>query len=276
MSANYKVAYIASMTHSGSTLLDSLLGAHSQAFSVGEIFELGSYTRMERKESHKTLLGNQCTCGAANVWECEFWTQVDQNIREISDLSLKDLTINSHDPAIFAHHNKLLFDSVAKVSGASWIIDSSKFTSRFLKLAQANFVEVRPIHLIRDPRGQVYSMIKREFSSELYPSLRYCASTIKRLVKLHRYDPLVVRYEQLAADPVAHLKTICAHLELNFEESQLNWHETVRHNLGGNAMRVLGKPEIRLDNEWQKKLAKRQVMAINVITAPARYMSVRY
>ena len=50
----------------------------------------------------------------------------------------------------------------------------------------------------------------------------------------------------------------------------------VRHNLGGNVMRVHGKPEIRLDNEWQKKLAKRQVMAINVITAPARYMSIHY
>lgn len=276
MTPNYSIVYIASMTHSGSTLLDSLLGAHRKAFSVGEIFELGTYTRMSRTSSHKTLLGNQCTCGAPTIWECEFWTAVDAQIRKTCDVSLKDLNIESRDDQVFARDNKILFDAVAAVSGSQLIIDSSKFTLRFLRLANTGLFDLKPIHLIRDPRGQVYSMIKRQNSSEYYLSLKYCASTIKRLISLHRYDPYVVRYEEVAANPIEQLTKICHHLGIEFEEAQLDWHQTTRHNLGGNAMRVLGKPEIRLDNEWQKKLAKRQVMAINVITAPARYMSVHY
>ena len=43
-----KVIFIASLSHSGSTLLDLMLNAHPQVASVGELKQLGRFARLEK------------------------------------------------------------------------------------------------------------------------------------------------------------------------------------------------------------------------------------
>ena len=43
-----KVVFIASLSHSGSTLLDLMLNAHPDVASVGELKQLGRFARLEK------------------------------------------------------------------------------------------------------------------------------------------------------------------------------------------------------------------------------------
>ena len=54
-----KVVFIASLSHSGSTLLDLMLNAHPEVASVGELKQLGRFARLEKPNRRL-----RCTCGA--------------------------------------------------------------------------------------------------------------------------------------------------------------------------------------------------------------------
>ena len=45
-----KVIFIASLSHSGSTLLDLMLNAHRDVISVGELKQLGRFARLEEEK----------------------------------------------------------------------------------------------------------------------------------------------------------------------------------------------------------------------------------
>ena len=66
-----KVVFIASLSHSGSTLLDLMLNAHPDVASVGELKQLGRFARLEKPNRRL-----RCTCGADSLLTCEFWTKV--------------------------------------------------------------------------------------------------------------------------------------------------------------------------------------------------------
>src|SRR5512139_964925 len=65
MSDSRTHVYICSAGHSGSTLLDMLLGTHSQCESMGEL----SLLPMD------IAMGNRCGCGA-HFNECQLWSPI--------------------------------------------------------------------------------------------------------------------------------------------------------------------------------------------------------
>lgn len=64
-----KYVYITSCGHSGSTLLDLLLGAHSKSFSIGEIKQWERYIKNDLN----------CCCNE-KVVQCSFWQEVRKDI----------------------------------------------------------------------------------------------------------------------------------------------------------------------------------------------------
>lgn len=269
---SYTIVYIASMPHSGSTLLDLMISTHSQVFSIGEAFQLADYAHTRRTKNERTKLGNECTCGAATIWECSFWPEVDRVIRKNSGIGLRDLRIQNPDPEIFHRHNKLLFDAVAELSGASVIVDSSKLGRRLGALMAANFAPVIPIHLHRDPRGQIYSVTRRTHQRMLRPALRYCRETIQTAHLLQHRPHISVAYEDLVRYPAEQLQSIMKQIGLPFESAQLDWHKPIRHNLSGNAMRRSTDSGIRADEKWRLGLSSGQKAAIMTLTAPSLFM----
>jgi hypothetical protein len=270
---DYKVAYIISLTHSGSTLLDCLIGAHSQATSTGEAFQLASYAQTSRVQSHKRKLGNQCTCGAPTIWECPFWTEADRWLRDRDGRSLTDLDIDSREPGRFARDNKAFFDAVAAVSQTGLIVDSSKSLDRFRRLRASGTLPLVPIFPIRDPRGQVSSIIKRTSVAEVRPALSYSLNTLRALLALGGNRPITVCYEKLVSDPAGTLATVMEQLGLAFEPGQIKWGDADRHNLGGNAMRAQRSNQIRNDEAWKTALSARQALTVRLIAGPARNLA---
>jgi hypothetical protein len=54
-----------------------------------------------------------------------------------------------------------MFAAIAKVSGKDFIVDSSKLPSRLARLMRSPELEIYPIHLVRNPSGQIYSMARK-------------------------------------------------------------------------------------------------------------------
>jgi hypothetical protein len=291
-----KCLYICGAGHSGSTLLDMLLGSHSRIASLGEIINLPM----------DWATNNRCTCGA-NVRDCEVWSYVvhefeqrdgidvtadpyslnlgpiyaavgDERVtrgvyrlrRRLSAalhyLELRSGLFGVLKPVLRGIHtglenNLALFDMVGKRLGADFVVDSSKVYMKAVGLYKLTPERIRIILLIRDGRAVYHSMRKRGFERQFsldswYTHFRRALPLIERQV-----DPahvLTVKYEDLATDPARELGRVCAFAGLEFEPAMLDFKSKVHHNVNGNDMRFSNASEIRLDVSWQSKLAEEE------------------
>ena len=262
------VIYIASVTHSGSTLVDLVLGAHSRLQSLGElkVFSRAKQAKLER------VLADRCTCGAPDKSACPFWSGVEARLRETLGLGLRELDVDAADPGVFVTHNRALFEAAACVGGNPWIVDSSKSSRRLRRLLAAGCFDIRPIHLTRSPYGVTYSHIKKGRSTAT-GALRYAGTRISLDWILARRRHASLRYEDFVASPADEMARVLAWLGLPFETQQLDWTAHAHHNICGNHMRFAETPEIRLDDAWRSQLSRAQKAVIATLTGPARLVA---
>lgn len=288
------VIYICSAGHSGSTLLDLLLGSHSKIFSLGEISHLPK----------NIALNTRCSCEAP-VKDCAFWQSVANGIKQrlgidmmsrpydfylgyfnakvIVDksnhtqlnrivarvkqglnyfdikFSLDRFTNIFPSEKIANRNNFLLFETVANNAGCDFVVDSSKSYIKAINLYRYNPEKVKVVLLTRDGRGVMQSNTKRGFDRNKSVSAwkKYYTRAIPLLrSNVDSRQMHQVKYEELAAAPELELKKLCAFLGLQFEHSMLDFSDTVHHITNGNDMRFSHSSEIRFDSAWQKNLTK--------------------
>ncbi len=275
------VCYICAPAHSGSTLLDMLLGGHSEIASLGEFAFLG-----------KTIaLRELCSCQAP-VAECAAWAPILDRIQRERGTDLRvdpyalwqwdtraGIRIDRHQQTrayLFARKLRVawcaarsslpaplsravplppsldrgvanslyLYRLVRQEWGVGVVVDSSKNTRQALALYERAPEEVRIISLVRDGRGVFRSHRSRGFSRRT--SLGAWSRHVRRMLPLigrsvDRRHVLSVRYEELVSDPGASLSAICTFLDRSFEPTMLDLAGGVRHNIGGNVGSRVGR-----------------------------------
>ena len=240
-----KLIYIVGSGHSGSTLLDLLLGSHSDIESDGEIFSLPEFFA---STSERPVAKRLCTCGS-HVEACAYW----QNIRKQLDSSGEaiDLEINTNNQKDFEARNFKLIATILETSGKSVFCDSSKAFSRLKRFLKSALFNVTIVHLIRDGRAVSFSGQKKAARVAGKPECwhQYQDVYFKKLrswkrynLKIHRRlksEPgyIYLRYEDLVANPRAKLTEILDQLKLPFEDQQLQFWQVGHHNLSGNRWR---------------------------------------
>jgi len=262
-----RVIYIAGAAHSGSTLLDLMLNAHPDIVSVGEVLKLNRQLAYRDAEK-KTYAA--CSCGAPSLWACKFWSAVDAETRAATGKSLADLDVldNSiQDPR--RAPNVMLFKAIAAVSGKNFIVDSSKIPRRLGHLMQFPELDVYPVHLVRDPKGQVASVM-RKHGGFLRNIVRYEIVQEQLHRKLKSVPHSVVRYEDLVRDPERTLRSILTPLGLSFDRRQLSWAEAEKHIVAGNHMRYETKSKLVLDEKWREHLTAGQQRIVDLGTMRSR------
>jgi hypothetical protein len=259
------VIYIAGASHSGSTLLAMMLNAHPEIISVGEMFKLNMKLNVKNAE---TGAHAPCSCGAPSLWQCEFWSRVNQRIQSQADKSLNDLNVQDYtDLDGSSAPNAIVLRAISEVSGKKLLVDSSKKLDRlayFLKWSEPN---IHPVVLIRDPKGQINS-VRKKHGGFLGPIFRYEHVYIQLRRSLGESPHSVVRYEDLVAAPERTLRTILKPIGLDFHPQQLNWGEKPNHFVGGNRLRRLrpSKSELVLDEQWKHNLTRTQATVIDLLT----------
>jgi len=261
-----KVFFIASLSHSGSTLLDLMLNAHPDIVSVGELKQLGRFARKEK--IHRKL---NCTCGAQSLWACDFWREVSTRTKSAVGRTIGELNVEDYgNQKGFNEDNAALFQAISTVAEKGHVVDSSKNVERLALLFDNTALEVHPIFLLRDPKGQICSSQKR--SESLVRLIGNYVRTNREIHELVRGHPhSVVRYEQLVRCPEQVLSTLMAELGLSFDSRQLEWALPERHNVGGNGMRRSRSSELKLDEKWREHFNLLQKLAIDAGTLPGRY-----
>lgn len=259
--------YIMSRPHSGSTILDILLGNSGEVESVGQLV------------SDMGKLANPCACGAT-IGGCPFWSAVRARVEAAGipwdeavaasvgqahlGCQLRTRLAAADDPAMLrlAAITRALEAAITAVAGRPVLCDSTKEPTRALFLMRY-VPEARLVHLVRDPRSAVashywrlkdkgfYHFLRRDWRlpqlTPLFLALAAASWTVGNLLFLAvaRRDPgrvLRVRYEDLRDRPAETLRTLGGFLGVDLEATvgKIERGETlaVGHVIGGNDVRL--------------------------------------
>ena len=276
------MAFIMSASHSGSTLLAMLLGAHPEATTIGDT--AGTPCRKDPQY--------RCSCGRL-ARECPFWARV---VREMSnrgfDCGVGDFGTRfeypegrfldrvlgaEHRGPVFeavrdaflaisprwrrrsleiARRNVALAEAVTETAGADVLVDSSKQPHRLKLLLRIPELRVKVIHLVRDGRGVAHTYIRDNGWTVGKAAVEWRRSILaaqKLLARLHRSDWTQVLYEDLCAGPRGVLEDLCGFLGLDPARAVLDFRSAGLH-VFGNRMRLSEERGVRLDDAWKWEL----------------------
>jgi hypothetical protein len=309
-----KVLSIVAPARSGTTILGNILGEVQGVANAGEIRWLWRRGLTERMP---------CGCGLPPV-ECPRWSVVLGNMRRTWLPAADDDavaaavdTVSRAQGEILAPRNRLraisaaagrdtgweallcmravtvdICTSLAEVSGASLVVDTSKLPHLAAILAGASEVDHYVLHVVRDPRAVAFSWQRRKAfpvangmstmaTMRSVASVRNWLRACSEAELLRRYVPrdrwLFVRYEDFVARPEATVDQVLAFVRVP-DRSPFVSPDTVQlgtnHTMAGNPNRFhTGSVRIVEDDEWKSRMARRDRM---VITAAALPMLLRY
>lgn len=300
MDNKYRLIYIAGGGHSGSTLLDMILGTSPEVFSTGEAFFYNSYNNEELDPKLYDVHKRVCSCGQ-EFDLCPFWNHVkkvsDKRLsvdRRYSFLDTVKTIWNILIPwKLFRFDlrnsdDKIFMDSVYKTLNdpeIQYLLDSSKDPRRLLQLEQTfGEKQVKLIFLVRDIRGYINSYTNpkkwRVRDAGLKPEnfirvgLRWIAVniSIKAYITLHNIDAIKIEYDQFAKNPESTLRKIKEKWGLNLPEDYLSvLQRQTYHNIHGNLVKFSNIEKIKWDKSWDAQLPKWKKIAIKILFGWANY-----
>ena len=298
--ASVGVVFIGGYARTGSTLLDRVLGGIPGFASFGEMRHIWD----------RGFRGNQlCGCGLP-FRECPFWTEVAREAFGGFDGAHADAvsqTKRSVDafwniPRIAtrgrpaAYRRRLddyreavarLYRAMHRVSGARFLLDSTKDPQHAFVLKGISGFDVRFVHLIRDSRAVAHSWRRevrrpeihwRELNMPRYPVLRSAlawdlANLAAEATARRGFPYARIRYEDLVADPRCEVKRIVDALSLG--PADLSHVESTRvrlepaHTTAGNPVRFReGWVDLRADEEWKVRMSDAERTAVTALTLP--------
>lgn len=299
------VLYVCGMPRSGSTLLDLMLGQFVDHCDVGELFYLWQ-SGVERNF--------RCACGE-HFDRCPFWGEVGRlayggwsNIdvqqvralqRRVDATSKVPLILGAGVAAGFRQdlerYTELitkLYRAIADVSGAKVVVDSTKRPSLAYILARAPQIDLRLVHVLRDPRGVAYSWsqlveLPEGTSTKGRMNQRSARLTARRWVTVNAMisslarsgvPRVVVRYEDLVRDPRAELGRIAAlTADVTGQVDPLSFlhgtefEQAGSHAVAGGRIRMRSGPiALSLDEKWRREYPPARRRMVAAMTWPLR------
>lgn len=291
------LVYILSNGRSGSTILDMLLGAHPAVWTMGEV------QLMPLDAAHNI---QPCGCGRS-VATCSFWSLFASKVQNseskfpveyfrlpnragkvLRGNLLQDLwrsRISRRWLSAVAEYGSENYKLISLVKQKAaerrsgdirWLIDASKDAYRLFWLAESRLFDIRVIHLVKDSRAFVYSMVcKNEaasWSRILRYSARWCVENLIAARVCNNGFPSnhvkLVRYENLAENPKETMSEIFQWLDLDDAGDFMSgFRENENHGISGNASRLETKP-FTLDEKWKHNMPAAQAWFVRVSTLP--------
>lgn len=286
---------------SGSSIVERTLGGEPGFTNIGELRDVFTWG-VDRA---------RCRCGLA-VHECEFWRPIgDEALHgwtheatdwlepffldhlRYSDVPLlrRRLRRGTHaaQAARYAATFEALYRAIDARTDHDVIIDSSKHLGHLMCLAELADVDLRVLHLVRDPRGNAYSWKKKGVGLDAvgipghdlpsFSAWRTAIGWTIRNLLIEWYLPrriprVVVRYEDFADDPTGVIEHAVTRLGL---EHRFTWaHVDGRivtlpadHAFGGNPGVVARTTAtVTPDDDWRTHLPANERRVVAALSAP--------
>ncbi len=287
---------------SGSTLLAGLLGSVDGVFAAGEVRYLWERGLLQQR---------LCGCGEA-VPRCPVWSAVlDEAFGGLDGADAAEMVRLGDDAARvrnlprnlaaelrrgalsgslegYGQRLEQLYRAIHTVTGAALIVDSSKLPAYGGVLDQLVALDLRVLHLVRDPRAAAYSWLRERsaasseglevmdrFSVGKSSALWTLWNTMA-LLRWGRSDRyLRVGYEDLVRDPQRTLEQILVFAGRDPAGLPLEDDGSVRlartHQVAGNINRTRsGRLKLAEDDEWKRGLTLGRRALITAITGLLR------
>jgi Sulfotransferase family len=298
------ILYVAGMGRSGSTLLGRAFGHHERVFYAGEVALLPSWIAHDWP----------CLCGEP-ISKCSFWSSVMSAMpRRLDGAAARSLdaaigrapmrflpfllsdriapryrVLGRSGPDVSLRLREL-YRAIASVSGAEIIVDSSKSPFFGYLLEDLPF-GLRLLHLMREPRANVYSVArnaraKNEAAGSSFTSLIRAAEwsawhhTIDRLWGDHDGQYIRVRYEDFVSRPSASLDRVAEFLGIapvwsrNPAVRDVDGRQTLflggEHAIGGNPRRARTSTVTIYEDRSHLDLSRAAGAGIDIITTRIR------
>ena len=295
-----KVLYIAGSGRSGSTILDNILGQLEGFVSAGEVRFL--WERGMRED-------RTCSCGTA-FSSCSFWGEVlttaygDRATLDPERMMalLARGTRARHIPRLVGSARRReafvggldelpdrlssLYGAIADAAGARVIVDSSKLPTYGMVLDQVPGVDLRIVHLVRDPRATAYSWRRKKSLPDKPGSTMQRQGPLKASAlwmlwngaagvfwRKDRERYLRLRYEDFVRDPRSSIERVCAFVGEDPSGSpfvsETEVELTPSHSVAGNPSRfTTGRVALRPDEEWRSKMRRSDRAIVTAVTWP--------
>jgi hypothetical protein len=282
------VVFIASLSHSGSTLLDLLLGNHPRLIGLGEVYKVINLSS-EQLEGEKNM---RCTCGECAA-DCRFWGPAISDLQQQEDKSLPD-------------RYRVLLRNFQNIFGEnSYLVDSSKYGEPFSMLASMENVQLKAIHLLKDvrsftisqrdalPAEMKYGHLPVAFGSQALSSWLYSQSlkspsylfwkwylrnrAAQKRIQSSVSEHSAISYEELSLSTEASMQRLFNFLDLDAtEDISLAPKASQSHIFMGNQM-IADKQkmqEIQYDKRWLSRNDWKLPAALfpNIMAYNSRYI----
>jgi hypothetical protein len=234
-----KVVFILGIGRSGSTMVDLMLGTHSQGFSLGEISKLPEiYARYSTAAEfcpgstfwQDRLSEEDIRCLVAGFSGQRIHRRIPLKLEKwVRELLRQDTIFNPYS---------LLCDRLEK----PLLIDSSKYpywVSGRLTGREFRDGSVQPylLHVVRDGRAILNSYLRARPHWSVEKIATEWLTNLEKSQQIYDSFPaerkMQVRYESLATQPEQTMQEVCRCLDIPFEPSMLDYWKGDHHYIGG-------------------------------------------
>ena len=254
---------------SGTTMLRAMLDSHPAVAVPHESYFV--VPTLRRRATYETGAGTDRARLLADLGRDDSFTRwalpPDAVAAVVDDGSLGTV------PAVLA----ALYTAYAHAQGKSRAADKTPRNVLHVDLLAAAFPHARFVHLVRDGRDVVPSMLGLDFFPDRFAeAVVYWRDRVEagrhsgRRLGAGRY--LEVRYEELVADPAATLAGLCGFLDLPYDEAMLRYHERadevtvavrdVGHHRG------LWQPPTAGMRSWRTSMSTHDVQLFEALAGP--------
>jgi hypothetical protein len=289
--------------YTGSTLLGFLLNSHPSCASIGAATGLTS--RID-------LATYTCSCGERFL-DCPFWVRIAARTAELGHpvtvfekdfwnthvrmsrrrwlngvlvRSLGSHSLTAARDAVIGRAGPIrermsearlsswsLAKAVLEATGAEVFVDTARDHQRPKYLSGTPALDVKVVHLVRDPRGNATSIVKHT-GVDVSAAARQWRHYNREADRVReRFPPeswMSLHYEDLCADPQGTLDRIAAFIGVQPAPIPSDLGE-VEHHIIGNSMRLRGIGEIREDQGWRDTLDEGDLRVIARIAGPVSH-----
>ncbi len=239
---------------SGTTLIRVMLDAHPDMAIPPETYFVSTFGRHRRRYERPWGFDSEKLAGdlLRHRWFRMWQVSEDELRRALTDPS----------PAGLPDATRRLYEVYAHRRSKSRYGDKTPAYVLSIGLLAELFPEGRFVHVIRDGRDVARSMLDVRFGPETLPEAALVWKTrvgrgrrAGKALGPRRYRE--VRYEALVEDPEGTLRSLCAFIDLDFEETMLRYHERpdVAQDVGRPQQhRSLSLPPTKGLRDWKRDL----------------------
>ena len=255
--------FIVGHPRSGTSLLAAILDRHSQVAIPPETSYFFQKAPRHERQKWRKILGRKD--------HLDMWRSLPGYLKEISGSEKEVLARFRSMPPDAGHLLAAIIGSYAASKGKSRWGEKSPWHLRHVDTIFRYFPRASVIWIVRDGRGCVESCAKAEFlrRSRLWYAMtwNYASRLSRRFKRKYSDRLLLVRYEEIVAEPEVAVKKIDQFLGLEFETQQLsNLSPSGTFAIASEPWKVLVNKQIDPSRafDWRKTVNPAQKLQYNV------------